>query len=93
MTEELRKNDADRHYELVVDGDVVGHIEWVDEGDVIDLPHTIVDPAHGGKGYGGLLAKYALDDVRAQGKKARPTCPFIARYIDRHPDYGDVRAD
>ncbi len=93
MTEELRKNDADRHYELVVDGDVVGHIEWVDEGDVIDLPHTIVDPAHGGKGYGGLLAKYALDDVRAQGKKARPTCPFIARYIDRHPDYADVRAD
>ena len=93
MTEELRKNDADRHYELVVDGDVVGHIEWVDEGDVIDLPHTIVDPAHGGKGYGGLLAKYALDDVRAQGKKARPTCPFIARYIDRHPDYADIRAD
>jgi len=93
MAEELRKNDAERHYELLVDGEVAGHIEWVDEGDVIDLPHTIVDPAHGGKGYGGLLAAYALDDVRAQGKKARPTCPFIARYVERHSDYADLRAD
>ena len=91
MAEELRKNAAHRHYELVVDGEVAGHIVYVDEGEVVDLPHTIVDPAHGGKGYGGLLAQYALDDVRAQGKKARPTCPFIARYIDRHPDYADVR--
>ncbi|MEZ5085167.1 MAG: GNAT family N-acetyltransferase [Tessaracoccus sp.] len=93
MAEELRKNEVDQHYELLVDDNVAGHIVYVDEGEVVDLPHTIVDPSHGGKGYGSLLAKYALDDVRAQGKKARPTCPFIARYIDRHPDYADVRAD
>jgi predicted GNAT family acetyltransferase len=33
----------------------------------------------------------ALDDVRAQGKKVRPACPFVKRYVEKHSDeYGDL---
>jgi predicted GNAT family acetyltransferase len=33
-----------------------------------------------------------LDDAREQGLSVVPLCPFIAGYIDRHPEYCDLVA-
>ena len=54
--------------------------------------HTEVDPAFEGRGIGGRLAAGALDDVRAHGLKMTVKCPFIASYLERHPEYEDLRA-
>jgi uncharacterized protein len=54
------------------------------------LVHTEVDPAFEGHGVGGRLAGYALDDVRRRGVAAVAQCPFVARYVRRHPEYADV---
>jgi predicted GNAT family acetyltransferase len=51
-----------------------------------------VDPAHGGKGFGQQLVAFALADARETGAKVTPTCPFIAKYIERHPDVQDLLA-
>jgi predicted GNAT family acetyltransferase len=54
--------------------------------------HTDVDPRSEGKGAGAALLQGALDDVRARGLKVRPYCPFVAAYLQRHPEYQDLIA-
>ena len=38
------------------------------------------------------LARFALQDIRAGGERVKPSCPFVADYMDRHPDTADLRA-
>lgn len=85
--------DASR-YEITSDGQVAGFAEYRSRpGDIVVFPHTVVHDAFAGKGLAGQLVKAALDDVRAQGKKVRPLCPYVARYIEKHPEYADLLAD
>lgn len=84
--------DAQR-YEAVLEGEVAGHISYELEDGVIDLQHTIVDDKFGGRGVGGTLVSGTVDQIRAQGGlKVIPTCPFIAKWFDRHPEYAELRA-
>ncbi|NNG39984.1 N-acetyltransferase [Flexivirga sp. ID2601S] len=56
--------------------------------DVITFVHTEVDPKFEGKGIGGAIARFALDDVRETGeRRVVPSCPFIKAWIDKHPEY------
>ena len=59
-------------------------------GDVIEMMHTEVPDASEGRGYGAALASAALDFARREGAKVVPSCPFVAAYIERHPDYADL---
>ena len=34
--------------------------------------------------------RFALDDVREQGKRIVPICPFVHSYIEKHPEYQDI---
>jgi predicted GNAT family acetyltransferase len=79
-------------YEIEVDGEVAGFINYRREPGVIELVHTDVDPRSEGKGVGAALVQGALDDVRARGLKVRPFCPFVAAYIRRYPEYQDLVA-
>ena len=37
------------------------------------------------------LTRWALDDVRANGRRVVPLCPFTASFISLHaPDYDDI---
>ncbi len=79
-------------YEIETHGQTVGHAIYRVDGDVVTMPHTEVDPAFGGRGLAGELVQFALDDVRSQGLKVDPACPYVAKWIDRHPDYQDLLA-
>ena len=61
-------------------------------GDTMDILHTEVADEYEGKGYGSALARAALDHARASRLKVVPTCPFLRSYLDRHPEYADLRA-
>lgn len=71
-------------------GEQVGHLEYTTEGDVYSLIHTIVDPAHGGKGIASQLVRTALDELRAEGRGVRPVCPYVVSWIEKHPDYASI---
>ena len=45
-----------------------------------------------GRGCGSRLAAAALEDARREGLDVVPLCPFIARYIERHPEYEQLVA-
>lgn len=88
MDIEVRRTPA--RYEAVIDGEVAGFLEYRDEGDRRVMPHTVTEPEHGGKGVGSNLARTALDDARADGVSVDAVCPFVAEYIERHPEYSDL---
>ncbi|WP_169731061.1 GNAT family N-acetyltransferase [Lentzea kentuckyensis] len=83
----VTNNEAESRYEIHVDGALAGFLEYRTVGDVLALVHTEVDEAYAGQGLGAQLAKFALDDAQARDVKISPICPFVAKYIDKHPEY------
>ena len=91
---EVADNPVERRYEATLDGALAGFAAYRLRGEhVIVFTHTEVDPAYEGQGIGGVLARGALDDVRARGeRRVVALCPFISAWIARHPDYQDLLA-
>ena len=83
-------NPTKHRYEAFVDDELAGFVTYRMTPGVVVLVHTEVDKAFEGHGVGGRLAKEALDDVGARGLEVEPVCPFIARYLERHPEYADL---
>jgi predicted GNAT family acetyltransferase len=86
---EVVNNRAHHRYELVVEGHLAATYYKLSDG-VITFIHTEVPPELGGKGVGSALIKGALDQMRAEGLKVIPECPFFKAYIDKHPEYADL---
>jgi uncharacterized protein len=83
-------NADELQYELWVGGKRVGFVAYRREPGVVVLIHTDVDPACEGQGLGSRLVAGALGDLRNRGLKLVPLCPFVAAYLRRHPEDGDL---
>ncbi|MFI9611646.1 GNAT family N-acetyltransferase [Streptomyces sp. NPDC052023] len=86
---EIRDDRAAGRLEAVGDGEVVGHIEYF----VLEAPrralvpvHTIVEPAHEGKGIAGSLARELYATAAREGVPVAPLCPYVSKWAERHPD-------
>ena len=91
MAVETRKNESENRYEAYVDGELAGEAYYELDDRRIVFTHTEVDDRFGGKGVGSSLARFALDDVRANGsRRVVPRCPFIKSWIEKHPEYDDL---
>jgi predicted GNAT family acetyltransferase len=87
---EVRDNQTRSRFEILVDGVPAGFAQYRLREGSITFTHTVIDQEYEGQGLGGQLARSALDNVRGRGLTVRPLCPFIARYIRRHPEYVDI---
>jgi predicted GNAT family acetyltransferase len=91
MTVEVTRNDEQSRYEARLDGALAGFVDYHLTDELVVFTHAEVDPAFEGQGIGSALAQGALDDVRASAQRqVLSQCPFISRWIDRHPDYADL---
>jgi predicted GNAT family acetyltransferase len=90
MSPEVLDDPERSWYEARIDGHRAGVAAYRLDGAVITFTHTVVEDAYEGRGVGGALARTALDDARARGLGVVPQCPFIAGWIERHPDYADL---
>lgn len=89
--QELSDNQAGSRFELRVGGEVAGFIEYHRRGSQqINLIHTEVDDRFQGAGLAGKLARFALDTAREQQLDVLPSCPYIRRWIGKHPGYLDL---
>lgn len=57
---------------------------------VVVLTHTEVPEALSGQGVGSRLVRGVLDRLRADGVQVATRCEFVARYVERHPEYQDM---
>lgn len=84
--------DAPEHkrFEVTVDGELAGFLVYRSRKGLLALIHTEVEERFGGRGLGGRLARFALDEARAQGLAVLPFCPFVNEWMKRHPEYVDL---
>ena len=90
---QVTHNPEEHRYEARIDGALAGVAVYERTDDLVVLTHTEVDDAHEGQGVGGALARFALEDIRAEGTKVVPECPFMKGWIDKHPEFQDVVHD
>ncbi len=82
-----------QRFETTIDG-ITAYLSYVQmTADVWNYNHTLVPPALGGRGLGTLLVRHALDYAAAHDKKVIPSCSFVAKYIERRPEYQSLMAD
>lgn len=92
QTSEVRVTDAPERnrYEARIGDELVGYTEYRRENGTIMFARTEVEEEAQGSGIGSALARTSLDEARAHGRQVEPTCPFIAGWIERHPEYADL---
>ena len=83
-------NPERNRYEVRVDGELAGFLQYRAKPEQISLVHTEVDERFEGQGLGGRLAAFALGDARKRGLAVLPYCPFVNAYLQRHPEYLDL---
>ena len=91
MSNNVRDNTERHRFEL----DAQGHIAFSNykrADGVLTILHTEVPKELEGHGFGSALVRGVLDLARARGEKVIPVCPFVKAYMDRHPEYADLRA-
>jgi len=92
MSTEVVHDEAEQRYEIRVDGEVAGHLAaWSHRG-VVHLPHVEVEERFEGAGLARRLVSEALQDIRARGEKVNATCPYVKRFLQKHPEYADLIA-
>jgi predicted GNAT family acetyltransferase len=90
MSDDVRDNPARQRFELDLDGHTA-FVTYKRADGVLTIQHTEVPKELNGRGIGSKLARGVLDSARAAGLKVVPLCPFVASYMDKHPEYADLR--
>ena len=74
-------------YELRLGDRLIGLAAYRRRNGRIAFTHTEVDESCEGRGFGSRLAAAALESAARENLEVVPLCPFIASYIERHPEY------
>jgi uncharacterized protein len=77
-------------YEIEVDGERGGFVQYRRSGRELTLIHTETDPRFRGRGLAGHLIAAVLDEARRHGVAVIPLCPFVRSFIADHPGYADL---
>lgn len=90
MTATVSDNPTESRFEVHADGALAGFAEYVRSGSKLTLTHTEVDDAFAGQGLAKALAAGVLGCAREEGLAVLPKCPFVARYVQRNPEWVDL---
>jgi predicted GNAT family acetyltransferase len=87
MTVEHVESDVNGGRFVVRIGDTEAELVYTRPGPtLIDLQHTYVPKGARGQGVAEALAKAAFAYARAQGFRVIPSCPFVRRWLQMHPE-------
>lgn len=77
-------------FEIEVDGERAGFAEYRLGAGRITFTHTEIDERFGGRGFAGELVTAALESARARGLAVIPVCPYVRRFLAKHPEYVEL---
>ncbi|MFI7421858.1 GNAT family N-acetyltransferase [Nonomuraea sp. NPDC049684] len=87
MPIEVVDNSTECRFEILLDGKVAGFADYRLLPTKVVFTHTEVLPAYEGQGLASRLVEYALRTSVDTGLRIVPLCPYVARYIERHPEF------
>lgn len=89
---ELRiEHDAERgQFATVVEG-LQCELDYRLAGSVMTVTHTGVPAQLGGRGIAARLVTAALEAARGAGWQVVPACSYAVAFMDKHPEYDDLR--
>jgi predicted GNAT family acetyltransferase len=91
-TESVTRQQDRSRFELTVDDELAGVLNYRLRDGVADMSHTEVFGRFGGRGLGATLVRAALDRARADGWSVTPSCWFVRDFIAEHREYQDLVA-
>ena len=91
MSVEVRNDEAAKKFYVTVNGHQAV-IQYAKTGDVYNLEHTFVPEELRGQGLAEQLVLGTLAEIRKQGARFIPTCPFIQTFLKRHPEQREGEA-
>ncbi|TLM84072.1 GNAT family N-acetyltransferase [Pseudarthrobacter sp. NamE5] len=87
----VRHNPGRDRFEVLDAGNVIGKAAYK-EYDGGASPqrifyHTVINEEYGGQGLAGQLAMVALEETVKAGRGIVPVCPFVKKFLTKHPEY------
>ena len=91
MSTKVLHDSEQNRYEIYLDTQRVGLMEYTISGADMHLVHTEVNPEHQGKNFAAILLRESLADIRTTGAhKVVPVCSYTVKYMEKHPDTHDL---
>ena len=73
------------------DGERVAEMTYsAEDGNVININHTHVDPSLRGQGVAEQLLDAAAEFARGSGKRVTATCPYALKKLRENDSYSDI---
>lgn len=82
-------NEQRQQFQLPVENEIAFLEYRLHEGAIV-LMHTEVPEKLGGRGLGTALAAAAFAYAKNHQLKVKVYCPFVKKYLDRHPELNDL---
>ena len=79
-----------RRFATAVDGHEC-ELDYRLSNGVMTITHTGVPAPVGGRGIAAQMTRFALETARANGWRVVPACSYAAAFMQRHPEFDDLR--
>ena len=89
LSRPIQLNLEDSRFEIHVDAQVAFLLFRL-RGTNLSLIHTEVPTALQHQGLADALARAALEYARGHSPRVKVICPFVAKYLTRHPEFQDL---
>lgn len=83
----ITHNPTAQRFITTIDGTTAYLAYDIVDDHTLNYNHTIVPAELGGRGVGSALATFALDYAKDHHKTIVPSCSFVARFIEKNPQY------
>ncbi len=90
MTTTVQDAPERSRFEIEVDGQLAGYVEYSTHGDEYEVPHTRIYSQYEGNGLGHELVRGALAQIAQKGGTVLPYCRFVVRVIRESPELTDL---
>lgn len=74
-------------YEAHDNGELVGVLAYHRTPGMVIFDHTEVEPPARGRGIASALSAVAIADAQEDNVRVVPTCSYVRRWIEGHPEY------
>lgn len=84
-----RQSDPER-FEITSEGEVAGFTQFVDHDGRRVLFHTEIGEEFGGQGLAGIVVEEAVKSTREEGLTVVAVCPYVKKWLTKHPEHDDI---